>query len=147
MHAEIDFHHIVVLQDNLLAARTRSRMRGSVIEAQTSRKRNSRFQAIARLESLMPDQGSDAVLDTLCNIVQSVSGLDDLSQSPLAHLTMSTSCLAILLEESPVKDCLALIVASFLGRGPERVLIVPSNFAFGIVSGWVQRGEQYARRR
>jgi hypothetical protein len=95
----------------------------------------------------MTYQGSDSIFNALCDVVQSVAGLEDLFLGPLANLAMSTCCLAVVLEKGIVEGRLALLIADFLAGGSLCIFIVQENFTFGIVPCGVKVREEHARRR
>jgi hypothetical protein len=130
MSPEIDFHHISLLEDHLVAG-IGCIVSSAVIDAQTTRETHSSLDVVSFLQTLMTSQGTDCILDALSDFCQVLTRLDILL-GILTDLAVNLGALAVFLQEVVVH---AVQVALLLVRGAVSVVVlVFDDLALGVLA-------------
>lgn len=134
LHAEINLHDILILENNVLLAWVRRVVRSLVIQTKTRRKAHSGLDVVAGFNSLVSQKRTDTVLNAIGNLIEGVAGLDILL-SPLSDLTMYFCRFAIVVQKRRVLKLFSTLVANFLSCSASRVKVirVALNLTNGVV--------------
>lgn len=118
VHAEVDLHDILVVEDHLVACVGRV-MRCAVVDAESGGETHAGYLSIAIFKALVACQCAHRVLDALSDLGQAHSRLDPLL-SPLPYLAVDFGALAVVGEEVVVH---AVEMALLLAGGAVRILV------------------------
>lgn len=129
MRAEVDLHHISLLQHHLIA-RIRCVVSGTVVDAQTARETHTALEVVAFLKTLVTSQSTHRILDALSNLRQGLARLDGLLRI-LTDLTVHLGTLTVLLQEIIVHA--VEITLFFVGRTVQIIILVLDDLALRIL--------------
>lgn len=123
MHPKINLQHIALLQHYILLTRIRREMRGAIIQRQTRREANPRFETPAGFESLVVEERADAVFNFMGDGSEGGSGLNR-ALRVLADLSVDFGGFAVVVEPLRVLGLETAEVTGFFVGGAEEVVVL-----------------------
>lgn len=114
VHTKVDFHDILLLEDNIFLTRVRRVMCDLMVEIEPGGETDAGFEAVSWLQSWVTQQRPYAILNSFSDAQERLTGFDAVLYPP-TNLAVSLRCLAVILEEDVVSGMKKSLVACFGG--------------------------------